>query len=395
MRSGSQVPSPRLHRPRSRNEGAPGLVPADVRLLAALVLLLLTAGCATAAVPPQTVPSTPSTPSSGATGATAAATPAPPPPVVVVLLKDFIPLGGAPTYSLSLVDVKGNLLASATAHHRTRDWPMISPISTVADRVYYLDGDSDLRYLRPDGSTAAVRRLAVPDGFLAAFSVSPDRLRVAVSLVDLRAPRFSTTLSVEDLSDGANHVELFSGPGNEWPIGWHQGSLVVAVGSPGPPQNTWDALIAAREFHVADPATGARIHTICGPGQAVLLNSAGVSCNDNSGHVYSWSGTSQTVPKTSDCIPSGPLSPDGNALVVAGCKGVPFSIVKLTGEATPTAAVGSGTAVAWLDANHILVESRAPTINENYPLVIFDLASGKSTNLPPGYFAAGLLTGTL
>ena len=364
---------------------------AGVRLPSVLALLVLAAGCSTSEAPAaSTIPSSPSTP---AIATTAVATPSPTPAGVVVLLKDLVPYGGASLYSLSLVDVSGKPIASVTARRRTPYWVTISPISTAADRVYYLDGDADLRYLKTDGSTAAVRRLAVPDGSLGAFSVSPDGFRVAVSLIDLRAPRFSTTLSVEDLSDGAHRVELFSGPGNEWPIGWHQGNLVVAVGTPAPPQNPGDQLIVATEFHVADPATGARILTICGTGRAVLVNAAGVSCGG--GQAQSWSGISRTVPKTSDCIPSGPLSPDGSAMIVAGCKGVPFSIVKLTGEATPTAAVGSGTAVAWLDANHILVESKPPTINDNYPLVIFDLASGKSTNLPPGYFAAGLLGGTL
>jgi hypothetical protein len=104
--------------------------------------------------------------------------------------------------------------------------------------VYYLDGDSTLKYLASPGETGMVRDLGVGPNQEAVFAVSPDDRRIAVVILDHLQYPVTTRLYVEDLATGSSHLELFSGTVLEWPVAWYQGKLVVAVGINAQPQSS-------------------------------------------------------------------------------------------------------------------------------------------------------------
>jgi hypothetical protein len=209
-------------------------------------------------------------------------------------------------------------------------------ISTT--HVYFLDGDTVIRSLAPDGTVKVVKTVHSPANSQVVFSVSPDDRRIAVSIITLATVQSPAPLDVhmyvEDLVGSSNRVDLYSSTTlAEWPIGWHAGNLVVAVGSAD--IGTYDNPYAATAYHVSDPATGLRLATLtCTRG---LLVAAGTACADGwcatasgpcvDGTVgkQSWDGT-----KALFTLPSGPpprifmafdsaafLSPDGTRLAAA------------------------------------------------------------------------------
>lgn len=90
--------------------------------------------------------------------------------------------------------------------------------STVG-RLYYLEGDSDVRYLARDGSSGLAKRLPVGHLQHAGFAVSPDDLKIAVSIIDYSVDPHRLRVFTEDLSDGGSHRELFTSTTRfEWPV---------------------------------------------------------------------------------------------------------------------------------------------------------------------------------
>jgi hypothetical protein len=68
------------------------------------------------------------------------------------VVKNFLVEPGT-TYNLSIIDTKGRVAASASARKRTVPNVQVGNLSTSNTTLYYLDGDSDVRFLRPDRST--------------------------------------------------------------------------------------------------------------------------------------------------------------------------------------------------------------------------------------------------
>jgi len=110
------------------------------------------------------------------------------------------------------------------------------PVSATKDLVFYRDGNSTVRSLDASGHTAAVTTVPGDPTTVSFFSVSPDDGRIAVVVEDLTpADHINLRLYAEDLHGGGHHVELFSRTASKnggttlWPMGWHNGDLLIAV----------------------------------------------------------------------------------------------------------------------------------------------------------------------
>src|SRR5260370_33434703 len=106
----------------------------------------------------------------------------------------------------------GHVAASGTARNRGTLGVQIANLSTSATTVYFLDGDADVRFLHPDGSTGLATHITLDSKQAAAFAVSPDDPRIAVSVLAYTRYPVSTRLSVAYLHRGGNQVHLLSSP---------------------------------------------------------------------------------------------------------------------------------------------------------------------------------------
>ena len=334
---------------------------------------------------PRTQPSQAVTPPNSVSGAYA------------VVVKDF--LEGGATYTVTLVATDGHLAAAATPRKRSR-FVQIGNLSTSATTLYYLDGDTDIHYLRPDGRTGLATAVTLAANQVATFSVSPDDKRIAVAVLDFTKYPVGTRLYVEDLVGHANHVELFSSPAvEEWPVGWHGGHLVMALGPNAPPQNEYEGFLRGHGYHVADALTGTRLLDLCpgadspvpeSPGGTVCVVYPNVS-------VVSWDAATWSAPKDGNSAMWGPLAPGGllmatriTATPCSGCRsdsgvflvdarGVAYPQPNLPREAAPE---------GWIDATHLLL---AADLAPN-GLSVVDTTTGQVAAVPnaTGFFAAAL-----
>jgi hypothetical protein len=339
-----------------------------------------------------------SSPQSSLTSSTPSKTPG----VYAVMVKDFYVEGG-PNYTVSLVGIDGRVAAASTLPRRTVG-VQIGSLSTTTTTLYYLVGDSEIRFLRPDGYKGITKRIALGPNEVAAFAVSPDDRRVAVSVLDFTRYPVSSRLFVEDLHGSANHVELYpSRPVLEWPVGWHSGSLVMAVVLNVKLQNPSEGFLRGDSYYVADPQTGARVRVLCEGGHGGYPESpAGTICQQfPNASVLSWDGASRPVPLAGSCALVGPLSPRG---VIAtrfgptsdgGCRAgeVVFQI-NANGTQDPRPLASKSSPEGWIDSNYlVLVADRPAGASSDAPLArsLVDVASGATARIQaPGFFAAAL-----
>ena len=268
------------------------------------------------------------------------------------------------------------------------------PVSASHDQVYFRDGDTSIRMVVPP--TGAVDVTTVPGGpkTISFFSVSPDNQRIAVLVEDFSgSSSIGLRLYAEDLRGGGHHAEIFAtstargGGTTLWPMGWHQGRLVLAIWPP----CTFQQVPYPSSWHVVDASSANRLATIgdasCVP--SVWPTPSGVACFDAAGNgtvrVYDWTGKQVGALQTK--IGVSELSPSGRLLAAGSGGGV--------GNPTPTTTMigadGTGSVVSpghmgclWLDDSHAL----APDAVITYP-------SGAATVLPQSGECAGRLPGEL
>ena len=248
-------------------------------------------------------------------------------------------------------------------------------------RVYFLDGEADLKSLSPAGTVTLVRRLDLPANTNIAFAVSPDDSRLAVGQLTYGAagatPAFSLRLYVENLTDGKNRVDLFmSNTAAEWPVGWHGGKLVVAVGKPGvfAGFNPYGAI----EYHLVDPDTGNR-QALIGCSFGPLVASGSACWTPGRLGRQDWAGATTQF----RLDPAGPvgqvqesfvaLSPDGSrvAAAVRAASAAAYRTELFQDGAESTLAPDAAP-LGWLDAGHVVLLTASG-------LAVVDLA-GKSVN---------------
>src|ERR1700681_4850861 len=242
-------------------------------------------------------------------------------------------------------------------------------VSATTDEVYFRDGDNKIREVVPPGSAADVTTVPGGPTTVSFFSVSPDDLRIAVLVEDLSpATTIGLRLYVEDLRGGGHHSDIYtaSTPKDKtgstlWPMGWHQGALVLAVA----PACTFEpAGLTPSEWHVANASNASRMATIRSTNCTLSYwpSPAGVGCTDNNGvtTLFDWTAKvlSVTGPgATGSGYSQSSLSPAGNSILFATGAGVgappPATGIVQLGPG-PYATVQRHAACTWIDENHLL-----------------------------------------
>jgi hypothetical protein len=381
----------------------------------AIVATALATGCAGATLrpPSPTVQTSPS--STVRASATPPTNPTPTPTTcpattssdAAVVLTDWV---DSPTYTVNLVDTDGCVVASATAH----TWPGYTPpdattetatmpTSESATRVYFLDGDSTVRYLALDGSTGVAAELPGSVTARVSFSVSPDNSRIAFSVMSWGSAGFEEQSYVEDLGTGANRTELFTisdGPPGlggggvaEEPIGWVNGDIIYGLlgavnqYSPGPFPPPFDA------YHVAKPSNGQRLGSICGgSGNAWVFQSGiytalptatGVLCRVGDQEdqfvgtlvLVSWSGSQLRTIGDAACATPAAVSPGGSVAMAGQVKvGTPpgecssgSNQIKVIPNGTSRTLAATGLVEGWMDDTRLVVD--ASTNLSEFPFI--------------------------
>ena len=353
----------------------------------------------------QAASGTPTRPSPGASP-----TPAPP---YGVFVKDFFV--GKNGYQVFLVRADGTVAASVTARNRSYGGglPDLPVVSISSDRVYYLDGGADVRYLANRKAPGGLAyQIPVKTNQIATFAVSPDDLRIAYTLIDYSTKPAGMRLFVDDLAGGKLN-DLFSSTSiYEWPVGWQQGHLVLAVSTRGQVQNAGEWFMDSSGFHIADAATATRLASICadigsstpfpisswGTPCSVITPTNGVSKGDYS--VVSWDGVKKPVLAQDSCSATGPPSPDGALVAVQGsdrvCKGTANDRLRLVAfDGSVETSAGVGTPLGWFDNTHLVFQADLPAASSLSPSAapIFIAAVGSSSSVQVA--VTGLFVGTV
>ncbi len=243
------------------------------------------------------------------------------------------------------------------------------PVSASNDEVYFRDGDTKIRMVVPPGSAADVTTVPGGPNVISFFSVSPDDQRIAVLVEDVSSgTAISERLYVEDLRGGGNHTDIYTTqvPKDKrgttlWPLGWHQGALILALVQ----ACTFEAGgLSPIEWHVSNATTAARLATIRANNCTLSTwpSAAGVACEQAQGATttYDWTGKvlAATGPPTpGPGFPQTGLSPAGNSVFFATGVGVgvttPATQILQLGPG-PYATVQGHTACSWIDEDHLL-----------------------------------------
>jgi hypothetical protein len=257
-------------------------------------------------------------------------------------------------------------------------------ISASKDRIYVLDGDSTIKEIGTGGAVRTVMSLSVPTDHRASFAVSPDNSQIALAIIDFEKPwPVSEVLYVEPLGGGAR-INLMTpavgaNSGLYWPVGWRDGKVVFATGSPYVGNERWNPY-SALGYALLDPVPTAQPAAIsprnCLP--IGLVSAGGTACADigvarcsfpvaTPGYDscywrLDWAGV-QTVfslPHVKSAAPvygdSAALSPDGRTIVTS-------RLVFGTPAGGPAACCSrlaparfepnSDRDVGWIDATHV------------------------------------------
>lgn len=350
------------------------------RALVCLPVVLVLAACGSIGSLPSSTPATTVSPfvtsslnSIPTPSAAAGATPSPrtigPPYGVLVDL-----LTPPTFYYANVVAIDGTAWESMKFDKRTpissaAGHAVVLPyVSTSSTALYALVGDSTVVSVRLSDRQAGpvVHLVGVGPNMEAAFAVSPDDSRIAVSVLDFGRTPVHVTLYTESIA-GANHQVIFESDSNYvWPVAWHAGLLVlahaygpfeedIAKAAPG-----HDNPYSAISYHIVDPANANRVYllgacTVSGP-----LSPAGSGCIQ--GGTIDWQGNVSPPWSTTDWgqdSSAAALSPDGKwvAATVPGAQGE-MAIWTPDGRViTYVDGPGARDWAGWIDDQHILTGS--------------------------------------
>ena len=290
-------------------------------------------------------------------------------------------------YMVAIVSSDGRIVASATGDRPSARYGRELPkVSTSRTAVYYLDGDAEVKMLRPDGTVG--NTIAVPGNFddRIVFAVDPEDRRVAVTVAHFGPPppacptncepTVGFRLYVEDLR-GPAHVDVawpavLSGYGAlAYPVGWRNGILVTAMSAGVNRTQSWENPYAAYEFPLIDVASG-RVVGRFGYNRSAPscetngpLVSAGAACYGLGWGVSieSWEGSRRTLTGNAEAYqPPAALAPGGSAVAIGTSASSKIVLLDGTSPAssTPPRLTGvSGTPIGWIDDRY-LVFARAP-----------------------------------
>jgi hypothetical protein len=254
------------------------------------------------------------------------------------------------------------------------------PVSASDTKVYYRDGNTNIKSLTPEGQTAKVTTVPGSATKVSFFSVSPDDTQIAVLVEDLSpATTIKLSLYVEDLTGHTNHKVIFTNTipkyknaDTLWPMGWHNGLLVLAVW---PPCTFEPAGLEPTAWHVANATTAVRLANIgknnCVPSR--WPSPAGVLCLDVTstatlgvGYKYDWAGNiNAQVPITKATDFESGMSPSGQSYFMTPGVGIgtPSPSTKIGPFANQlTALVAGHEACLWIDETHLLAPDAVITV---------------------------------
>ena len=297
--------------------------------------------------------------------------------------------------------------APAAAETAANNLPEVSASST---RVYYLDGETQIRSLAPDGAQHDVTNVDAPANSQVIFAVSPDDSRIALAAITLattnQAASFHEVMYVEDTGTAAHRVDIYSSTTQaEWPVAWHRGKLVVGVG----PSDigSLDSPYGAIGYHVVDPNTGLRSSALdCAQG---LLSPAGSACVSGfcSGGTACGTGSvgrqGYDAAKTVFALPGPPppiqtgfanaavLSPDGTRIAADGVPTDPSQVwgdTYLISDGSASVLTHVGGPLGWIDDVHLVLGNgrQIYVIDTTNPSDVRSLVSDLA--VPNGIFAS-------
>ena len=348
-----------------------------MRPAALAVLTLFVLACGQQQPVAQTSPSPSATVSPTSTPApspSASATPTPSSrPYAVLATPPFAAAGATATYTLSLVGADGKVAATATAATRSGLQCTFSGVtagvvlppetlSATDDRVYYLDGNTGVKWLAPDGSHGAANPVPGGGSIGSTFAVSPDDQRIAVVSADYSQNPVPYRIYVEDVA-GGNRVQIFSSTSSTllpWAMGWHAGKLVLGY-APACTQGGGPFSASPGELHLVDAGTAARAATLGGSSCRTLSlpTPAGVICGQPEGSNYvvlGWDGKpSATVTFDSSQSFILALSPTGAAS--ASCCSQDGDVVVNGTSPNPAGVLAPAQSLGFIDDSHLLIGS--------------------------------------
>jgi hypothetical protein len=306
--------------------------------------------------------------------------------------------------TLELVGTKGAIAASATVAAPSVQFcqqgmgaVLQPPVSATSSLVYFRDGDTKIRSLSPDGHAADVTTVPGSATTISFFSVSPDDQSIAVLVEDLSP---STTanlrLYVEDLHGGGHHSDIYTtstpkgkGGSTLWPMGWHEGLIVLAV----VPDCTFEpAGLSPSAWHVVSASDAKRKADLTGSTCIMSLwpSAAGVACVDTSqpkAFVYDWTGKLLATLATQPNDHQSSISPAGQRILLATGTGIgaPAAATRLlTLGATTDVPVAGHVGCLWIDEMHVLAAD-----------AVIEYPSGVATALPASGVCVGRFPGAL
>lgn len=280
------------------------------------------------------------------------------------------------------------------------------PVSGSNSTVYFRDGDTKLRSLSPSGQTADVTTVPGGPTTVSFFSVSPDDQRIVVIVEDLSgATSIVLRLYVEDLVGHTHHADIYTTTtpkGTDgrtlWPMGWHEGALVLAVMRACTTQPTE---LDPIEWHVSNASTADRIVTIRQFG-CILSHApspAGVACVSTAGNagittLDDWSGKAvgTTDPGSPDVYSQSGLSPNGQRFFWIAGGSQPLTIVREIGLGGNL--LSRYRACGWIDNDHLLATDAVINIG-NFDFSQHVGSNAGVTPLPAAGVCAGRLPGGL
>ena len=269
----------------------------------------------------------------------------------------LVTLAVSDTYSVSLVDNTGKVVASATPSSPapvtcgdSEAAVLPQPVSTSNTRAYFLDQQGNVNFLSPNGVTGVATHVPTGASVRSMFAISPDDQRIAVVQNTYNASGATTVLYAEDLNGGTNHVKLFTQTGafTLWPIGWHGTNDLVLAKVPSCTQGGGPTCCGPQELHVVDPATAGRRSTLGGSTCALVGSAtpAGALCENSTFsqvHVLGWTGATVATFAIQGPTPAY-LSPDGTRVALVVDNATTFAGAKQTLDMLTC---------GWIDDTHV------------------------------------------